>query len=373
MKKRTVSLITGSTGFIGKRLVRSLLKNEQEKIYLLVRRSSFWKIESLIRSFSEEFPDAADRLIPIAGDITAPEVIGDPKNRAKIYKEVEHIYHLAARYQLGITKEEAAKSNLEGTLYLLDLARSCKRLKCLHYVSTLAVAGNYCGTWSEEMLIEGQGFDNHYAYTKFLAEVEVREAMSEIPIAVYRPGIVIGDSVTGEMDKIDGPYYLLIPFLKIQSVTQKLSSWIPTIFPISPGGDRIKCHIVPVDYVVNALAYISRQPNIQSKTFSLTDPHPPSMNEFINIFCEKAGWIKPLLSVNTDPLVWFLRLPGIKDIAHNVESITNVPVEIIHYTSYAIQYTTTNTAQALEGSGIYCPRLKSYASKLLNYAKKHLI
>lgn len=371
MKK--VSLITGATGFIGKRLVRSLLMDKQEKVYLLVRRSSFWKIENLIRDLCDEFPDAAERLIPIAGDITDPNVVSDSKNRAKVYKEVEHIYHLAARYQLGITREEAEKSNLEGTLYLLDLAKSCRRLKCLHYVSTLAVAGNYQGTWTEEMLIEGQGFDNHYAYTKFLAETEVRDAMAEIPIAVYRPGIVIGDSVTGEMDKIDGPYYLLVPFLKIQSLTQRLSSWIPTIFPIAPGGDRIKCHIVPVDYVVKALSYISRQPNIQGKTFSLTDPDPPSMSEFINIFCDKAGWIKPILSVNTDPLVWFLRLPGIKDIAHNMEPITNVPVEIIHYTSYAITYTTTNTEQALNGSGIRCPRLKSYASKLLNYAKKHLI
>ncbi len=371
MKRTNTSLITGATGFIGKRLVRSLLM-EQQKIYLLVRRSSFWKVESLIKALSEEFPDAADRLIPIAGDITDPDVINDSKNRAKVHKEVEHIYHLAAKYQLGITRQEANVCNVTGTLNLLDLAKNCRRLKCLHYVSTLAVAGNYHGTWTEEMLIEGQGFDNHYAYTKFLAEVEVREAMSEIPIAVYRPGIVIGDSVTGEMDKIDGPYYLLVPFLKIQSLTQKISDLIPIIFPVAPGGDRIKCHIVPVDYVVNALSYISRQPDIQGKTFSLTDPNPPSMREFINIFCEKAGWIKPVFSIGTDPLVWFLRLPGIKDIAHSLEPITNVPVEIIHYTSYDITYTTTNTEQALADSGIYCPRLKSYASKLLKYAKKHL-
>ncbi|MCS6886486.1 MAG: SDR family oxidoreductase [Acidobacteriota bacterium] len=372
MKKR-VSLVTGATGFIGKRLVKALLEQGHDKIYLLVRSSSFWKAEKLVGQLSRTFPDAGERLVPIAGDITDGEVIGDRSNRSTVCREVENIYHLAAKYQLGISRDEALRANVDGTLNLLDLARKCKKLKCLHYVSTLAVAGNYRGLWLEEMLIEGQGFDNHYAHTKFLAEVEVREAMSEIPIAVYRPGIVVGDSVTGEMDKIDGPYYLLVPFLKLQAFTSKISTWIPIVFPIAPGGDRIKCHIVPVDYVVDALVYISSLNGIQGKTFSLTDPNPPTTREFIDIFCEKAGWIKPFFNVSTDPLVWFLRLPGIKELAHSLEPVTNVPVEIVHYTSYDVEYSTTNTQEALKDSGISCPELATYASKLLKYARKHLV
>jgi thioester reductase-like protein len=221
------------------------------------------------------------------------------------------------------------------------------------------------------MLVEGQQFDNHYAYTKFLAEVEVRAAMEELPIAIYRPGIVVGDSTTGEMDKIDGPYYLIVPFLKLQALTNMLSPFIPIIFPIAPGNARIKCHIVPVDYVVNCLAYISRKKDIEGKTFSLTDPRPVTIRQFLDIFCERAGWIKPLFNIPTDALVWTLRLPVIKQLATSLEPLTNIPVETLHYTAYATNYDTTNTQLFLKNSGISCPALKSYASKLLAYARKH--
>src|SRR5439155_27133849 len=184
----------------------------------------------------------------------------------------------------------------------------------------------------------GQQFDNHYAYTKFLAEVEVRDAAEELPVVIYRPGVVVGDSTTGQMDKIDGPYYLLVPFLKLQALTQSIMPSFPIIFPVAPGGDRIKCHIVPVDYVVNCLDHISRKKGIEGKTFSLTDPKPPSMRQFIDIFCERAGWLKPVLNLRTDPLVWALRLPGIKQLAQSLEPITNVPVEMVHYTAYATNY-----------------------------------
>src|SRR5262249_26762113 len=144
--------------------------------------------------------------------------------RSALQKRLHEIFHLAARYELGISKADAMRSNVQGTLNMLDLARGCRKLRRVHYVSTLAVAGDYGNTWHEDMLVEGQQFDNHYAETKFLAEVEAREASNELPISIYRPGVVVGDSQTGEMDKIDGPYYLLVPFLKLQAVTQSLSS-----------------------------------------------------------------------------------------------------------------------------------------------------
>jgi thioester reductase-like protein len=370
--KRLV-FVTGGTGFIGRRLLKKLLERKQTEVYLLVRRSSFQKVEQLIAWLAPEIPDAGKRVHPIAGDITKEGLVNDAKERAALQKKIHDIFHLAARYELGISKDDAMRANVDGTINVLNFARDCNRLRCLNYISTMAVAGDYKGVWQEDMLIEGQQHDNHYAYTKFLAEVEVRDVSDQLPVAIYRPGVVVGDSTTGEMDKIDGPYYLLVPFLKLQSLTQSLLPAIPIIFPVAPGGNRVKCHIVPVDYIVNCLDHISRKKGIEGVTFSLTDPKPTTMRQFIEIFCERAGWIKPFLDVRTDPLVWALRLPGIKQLAHSLETFTDVPVEMVHYTAYATTYDTTNTLNFLKGSGISCPPLKTYASKLLAYARKNFV
>lgn len=372
-KGKRVVFITGGTGFIGRRLVKKLLMDKQTEIYLMVRRSSFSKVEQLIASLMIDAPDAPERVHIVTGDLAKPTFLDNVTECEALQERVQEIFHLAANYKLGITKEEAMLANVTGTLHMLDFARGCEKLHCIHYVSTLAVAGDFKGRWHEDMLLADQQFDNHYAYTKFLAEVEVRAVMDELPVAIYRPGIVVGDSTTGEMDKIDGPYYLLVPFLKIQALTGAISPMIPVIFPVAPGGDRIKCHVVPVDYVVNCLDYISRQKGIEGKAFSLTDPKPASMRQFIDIFCDRAGWVKPVFNIQTDPLVWFLRQPGIKQIAQSLEPVTKIPIEMVHYTAYATTYDTSNVQEFLEGSDIVCPPLRSYAAKMLAYARKHFV
>jgi thioester reductase-like protein len=370
--KRTI-LLTGGTGFIGRRLVKKLLADKKNLLYLLVRRASWGKAEKMLQQLQREIPDAPQRVQLVQGDISRPLLIDDKVECLELQKKVQEIFHLAANYQLGISKQAAIQANVDGTLHMLDFARGCQKLRLVNYVSTLAVAGDYRGKWHEDMLLAGQQFDNYYAYTKFLAEVEVRAAMDELPIAVYRPGIVVGDSISGEMDKVDGPYYLLLPFLRLQKLTAQISPLIPIIFPLAPGGSRIKCHVAPVDYVVNCLDYISRQKDVEGKTFSLTDPKPLSVRQFLEVFCERAGWIKPLVDVDTQLLVWLLRLPGIKELSHSLEVITNVPVEMVHYTAYATEYDTANVQQILVGSGISCPSLRSYAGKLLAFARQNFV
>jgi thioester reductase-like protein len=370
--KRTI-LLTGGTGFIGRRLVKKLLVDKKVVLYLLVRRASWSKAEKMLEKLQGEFPDIMQRVQLVSGDISRPLLLDDKAECLELQKKVQEIFHLAANYQLGISKQAAMQANVDGTLHMLDFARGCQKLRRVNYVSTLAVAGDYRGKWHEDMLLAGQQFDNYYAYTKFLAEVEVRAAMDDLPIAIYRPGIVVGDSISGEMDKVDGPYYLLLPFLRLQKLTTQISPLIPIIFPLAPGGTRIKCHVVPVDYVVNCLDYISRQKDIDGKTFSLTDPKPLSVRQFLETFCERAGWIKPLADVDTQLLVWMLRLPGIKELSHSLEAVINIPIEMVHYTAYATEYDTANVRQTLEGSGISCPPLRSYAGKLLAFARQHFV
>ncbi|MBL8149163.1 MAG: SDR family oxidoreductase, partial [Blastocatellia bacterium] len=174
---KRVALITGATGFIGRRFVKKLLEQKNFELHLLVRRSSFWKVEKLISDLTADFPNAAERIKPVEGDILIDGLVKNDKEKDALQKKVQDIYHLAAIYELGVSKEKAINANVRGTLRVLDFARGCAKLHCVHYVSTLAVAGNYKGIWTEEMLIEGQEFDNHYAYTKFLAEVEVRSVV----------------------------------------------------------------------------------------------------------------------------------------------------------------------------------------------------
>src|SRR5688572_9069628 len=262
--------VTGATGFIGRHLVAELLKREGT-IYALVREGSRGKLDALVQRLGAE----EGRIQPVTGDLSKPGLGVEGFD-----EKIDHLFHLAAVYDVEADEESSERANVEGTKHVIEFANS-HEVGRFHHVSSIAVAGNYKGVFQEDMFDEGQKLPHHYHRTKYEAERLVREGV-ETKALIYRPGIVVGHSETGEMDKIDGPYY----FFKL---LQKLRTALPEWFPLA-GPEGGQTNIVPVDFVARAMDHIGHLPDddLPGDTFHLTNPEPMTVGQALNTFA-KAG------------------------------------------------------------------------------------
>src|SRR3954470_19945625 len=262
--------VTGATGFIGRHLVEELLKREGT-IYALVREGSRGRLEELGEKLG-----AGDRLLPPVGGPSqeSPALEG-------FDEKVDHFFHLAAIYDMAASEEEMMTANVEGTLHVIQFVNSAD-VGRFHHTSSIAVAGNYKGLFREDMFDEGQSLPHAYHRSKHESEKLVRDEV-KVPLRVYRPGIVVGHSQTGEMDKIDGPYY----FFKL---IQKLRAALPEWFPLA-GPEGRNANLVPVDFVARAMDHIAHMDDddLYGDTFHLVDPEPMSVGESLNQFAKAAN------------------------------------------------------------------------------------
>jgi thioester reductase-like protein len=270
---------------------------------------------------------------------------------------VTEVWHLAAVYDLAVDAAVAHRVNVGGTTRILELCRALPSLHRLQYVSTCYVSGRYEGEFSEDSLDEGQVFRNHYESTKFDAEMLVRKAMADgLPATIYRPGIVVGDSRTGETQKYDGPYFLATFLRRQLSVA---------VVPAVGAADRVKVCLVPRDFVVDAMDQLSVLDDSVGRTFALTDPNPPTVRELVNTFAAHLGkrvvWV-PLPLGLTRAVVG--SVPG-------MERLLGLPAEALDYFASPTTYSTANTTAALSGTGVSCPRFERYADLLLDYMVAH--
>jgi short-subunit dehydrogenase/acyl-CoA-binding protein len=364
-----VYLITGATGFIGKHLIRELLKKYPTSLYLCVtRESSFPKIATF-------FPQDPN-VVPVAGDIASP-ALGMNKDllkgiQARGAGAVNHFFHLAAVYDMKATKEANEKANVQGTREAVNLANSFGAKTVFQYASSIAVAGDFDGIFTEEMFNEGQAFDHDYLRTKFEAEQVVRKEC-KVPYRLYRPGLVLGSSETGEADKIDGPYYIFKPL-------QRLSRVCPSILTL-PCIQGELMPIVPVDYVVKAMAYIAHKKGLDGRSFHLVDPNPPLFIDMLNIFAEAAN--APSFSSRLSEMVLAMiprkaysalqDIPIVADAPTSVGAhVLGIPDTVMAYVNSRTTFDDAGTQEALRGSNIKCPPLKQYGWKLWDYYARHM-
>jgi thioester reductase-like protein len=254
------ALVTGFPGFIARRLVARLLADDPElRVTALV--------EGRMAATAREVAAGIDasRITLLSGDIGDRRLGIGEDAYASLAGEVTDVHHLAAVYDLAVPLEIAQRVNVEGTGNVLDFCRACRDLRQLHYVSTAYVAGVRTGVVYEHELSLGQRHKNHYESTKFQAEVWVREEMHRVPTTIYRPAIVVGDSRTGETQKFDGPYYLL----RTISRAMAMNTPIPQF-----GRAEAPFNVVPVDFVVDAIAAVSGDPEAIGETLHLVDPDP---------------------------------------------------------------------------------------------------
>jgi thioester reductase-like protein len=344
-----VQLVTGYPGFIGKRLVRRLLDDALvagERLVLLVQP----------KNASAARTDLAAR-----GATSAEVVEGDVEQMhlglsgvefKGLARDVTQVWHLAARTFLGAGDAEMRRINVEGTRNVLDLALAARGLRRFNHFSTAYVSGDRTGVILEDELAMGQRFHNAYEQTKFQAELLVRRAQADIPATIYRPGIVVGDSHTGEIDRFEGPYALAI--LLVAS---------PLAVPLPLPGDAVgPLNVVPVDFVIDAAISISRNPAGAGRTIHVVDPAPFSARRVYEMIAAHAGKRLPPVSVPSRVFQALLQLPIL-------ERLSRVHRPGIEYVNHLAIYNCRNLLELLDGTGIRCPPITSYLGRLTEFVE----
>jgi NAD(P)-dependent dehydrogenase (short-subunit alcohol dehydrogenase family) len=357
--------VTGGTGFIGRFLVQNLLKHG-EPIYLLVRKSALKKLPSLRESWGVD----GKRVIAIVGDLAKPNLGVVAEDLKRLKGKVDHLFHLAAIYDLAASAEDQQRANIDGTRHAVEFAHGVQA-GCFHHVSSIAAAGLYDGVFREDMFEEAEDLDHPYFRTKHLAEGIVRSECKR-PWRIYRPGFVVGHSKTGYIDKIDGPYYF---FKLIQKMRNMLPPWMPTI-----GIEGGRINIVPVDFVADALDYLAHKKGLDGKCFHLTDPEPYRIGEVMNVFARAAHAPQMTMRINARmfgfipaPILYGIgALSPVKRMVRAVLKDLGIPKDAFDFINWPTRYDNRDAAEALKGSGIAVPPLDSYAAKLWDYWERNL-
>jgi NAD(P)-dependent dehydrogenase (short-subunit alcohol dehydrogenase family) len=361
------AFVTGGTGLIGRALVERLLRRGVH-VTLMLRSDAEQRRKMELDSLRAIAVGAKGSLSEVTGDLSQPE-LGLSKAGTAALARAGHCFSLAALYDIEADPEAIEKTNVEGTKHLLAALHSAGFQGRLHHVSSVAVAGDYAGTFTEAMLEEGQGFPHAYQRSKLESEKLVRE--SGIDYRVLRPSGVVGDSKTGAMDRIDGVYF---GFGAIKKLAYALPRWVRLPVPKVRGG----FNLVPVDYVADAMAEIAFA-ETDARVFHLVDPKPPSLTKMAKIFVAAASG--PRLG----PAIDFAKMPGMKKTGALVSMLPSVrelrdallrdlglPAGGLGLMNTKVRFDDSNTQAALEGSGIHCPPLHSYAKTLYRYYEDHL-
>ena len=358
--------VTGGTGFIGRRLIERLLERDGD-VHVLVREGSQERFGALLERLG---PAAAGRVHAVAGDLTEPLLGVAEADRAALAGRVDHLFHLAAAYDMTADEALNRAVNVAGTDHAVGFAAAIGA-GTLHHVSSVAVAGRHEGLFTEDMFDEGQRLDHPYHRTKFEAERIVRDRVAGA-WRVYRPGIVVGDSRTGEMDKIDGPYYL---FKAIQKLRDALPQWFPLV-----GVELGRTNLVPVDYVAAALDHIAHLPGLDGQAFHLVDPRPQRGGDVLNAFARAAH--APRLVARVDKKVtsglpkgvlhYAMKLPALRETRRSLLADVGIPEQIVDHLALEPIFDARDAQRALRGTGISVPPLDAYAWRLWDHYERQL-
>jgi thioester reductase-like protein len=345
-------LFTGFPGFIGVRLLPRLLELAPLRTFVCLVQEKFLDAAcTAIRAMETAHPHTRGRVTTVTGDITKQRLGLSPSDAQALASTLRGAYHLAAVYDLTVRRDVGMAINVSGTKHVLELLEDARNLDALHYVSTAYVSGAASGTYRETDLDVGQKFKNYYEETKFLAEVEV--AKRGLPFVVYRPGVVVGDSKTGETAKFDGPYFVMSAMMKLPS---------PGLFPrVGLGSHAV--NVVPVDFVVEALSRLSTNERSLGRTYHLTDPAPIDVSDMIGLFGKTLG--KTFIQT---PVPLFVAKAFFAPRA--VQRFFGLPTQALDYFAHPCRYDATQATADLAPFGASCPRMADYVGALASFFVK---
>jgi thioester reductase-like protein len=347
--------LTGFPGFLGSAMVEVLLeRHDEDATITCLVQPKFAREAGQRRAEIDDSVDAdADRRVELVeGDITDPELAVD--DYEGLVERTDVVYHFAAIYDLTMDRAPGKAVNIDGSAHVADFAAAADADR-FHYVSSVVVAGDYEGRFSEEMLQEGQSFYNYYESTKHMAEVQVRERMDEVPTTIYRPGVAVGDSETGETQKYDGMYAF------VEGLVEQGDN---AVIPAPKGASEGEFNVVPRDYIVDAIGYLSGIEESEGKTYHLADPDPPTTTELVKTLGEAAGKDRTFV------------VPYPKGIVKGLLETFKPESELLksgglEYQTWPASFDCSNAVADLEGSGIECPAFEEYAETLVEFYREH--
>jgi thioester reductase-like protein len=357
MSNRETVFVTGFPGFIANRLLERLCGNDVRndcRFLLLVQPALAARAREEIARIASVTGKPIEVFQLVEGDITHAELGLTPLDAAEVREETTRVFHLAAVYDLAVERQLALHVNMVGTMHVLQFARLLPRLRHFHHVSTCYVAGKREGVILETELRHDAGYRNFYEESKYLSEEEVESAKKLLPITIHRPAVVCGDSQTGETTKYDGVYYLILYLLK----------WPNLLSQINIGNHEVSLNLVPVDFVVDAMAALAFDERAIGKTVQLADPAPLTTYGLFNAI---AGAINGRRSRITAPAPWvrfFLMLPP-------SPKITGLPHNAVPYFFVKQLYDSTQAQELLAPHGIRCPPFASYVDRIVEFVRAH--
>ena len=353
MPDRETLFITGFPGFIANRLLERLARKDCDFILLVQPSLATRALEERARIAQLSGRSLSDFQI-VEGDISERGLALTGTDFELVQQQTTRMFHLAAVYDLAVPEALALRVNAGGTRNVVDLARSLPHLRQFHHVSTCYVAGKREGVILESELQHDAGYRNYYEESKYLAEIEVEKAKNELPVTIHRPAVVCGDSQTGETGKYDGVYYLIHYLLR----------WPRMLSLINIGNHDVSLNLVPVDFVVDAMAALAFDERAIGKTLQLADPSPLTTNQLFNAIAKSIDGHRSRI---TAPMTWvrfFLMLPP-------SPGITGLPHHAVPYFFVKQLYDSSQAQQLLEPHGIHCPPFESYVDRIVEFARQN--
>jgi thioester reductase-like protein len=353
MPDRETFFITGFPGFIANRLLERLARKECDFI-LLVQPSLLSRAHEEIARIAQLSGRSVGDFRFVEGDISQPQLALSASDLDLVQQRTTRVFHLAAVYDLAVPEELAMRVNVGGTRNVVELARTLPHLRQFHHVSTCYVAGKREGVILETELRHDAGYRNYYEESKYLAELEVESAKKDLPVTIHRPAVVCGDSKTGETGKYDGVYYLIHYLLR----------WPSVLSTINIGNHKVSLNLVPVDFVVDAMAALAFDERAIGKTLQLADPAPLSTNELFNAIANSIDGHKSKITAPAKWVRFFLMLPP-------SPKITGLPHHAVPYFFVKQLYDTTEAQAMLAAHDIHCPPFETYVDRIVEFAKEN--
>ncbi len=348
-----VVLLTGYPSFAARKMCEELVRGPERTLVHAVVRAKF---AAEAQSAKDELPlDARQRVNLIDGDAASMDLGLSGAEFRSLAREIDVIHHAAQVSYMGVERATAEQVNVGGAREILELASACASLKCLVFHSTAHVSGDRTGVVREEELAAGQGFRNVVEETKARAEKMMRAEMGKLPICVVRPTMVVGDSETGEIDRFDGPYLLVLLIV---------TSPADFTLPLLGRGDAL-LHVVPIDYVVRAAHVLGRHPGAPGRTFHLADPEPLTVRRCFELVAKAGGRRMPRGFIPANLTKALLRTPGIDRFAKS-------PRALLDAIATPVRYSTSGAEELLAGSGVVCPPFAAYVERLVEYVQVRL-
>ncbi len=344
-------LVTGFPRMIARRVTEELLSERADvRVALLVREKFLDEARSYVATLRERA-----RVSLVDGDCVSIDLGLSGAEWRALTAELTHIQHHAHVTYEGASVRDARALNIDGTREILDLARNSPNLRRLVFESTAMVSGLRTGTVFEDELDRGQGFRTELEESRFRAERIVQRAFDDVPITVLRPSLVVGDSRTGEIDRFDGVYLMV---LLVLTAPADLS------LPLPARGDT-PLNLVPIDYVAKASVAVMDDPGAVSRTLHLVDPAPLPARQVFERLSAAAGRKIPRGFIPANVTRAVLRAPGL-------ERVLRSPRAFFEQLATDVTYDSRTARDLLAPHKLHCPPFEHYADALVQHVRDRL-